>query len=205
MICVLDYGIGNVAAFVSIFERHGLPVVRAQTVDDLCGAERIILPGVGTFDRAMTQFNASGMREKVDDLVNRKNVPLLGVCIGMQMLACQSEEGHFPGLGWIPGIVRRIVVRSDARRLPHMGWNEVREIHPGPLMQNINPLELYFLHSYIFEPDDYEYVDAVVNYGTDLPCMISRKNIYGVQFHPEKSHSAGVKMLLNFASERLPC
>lgn len=203
MICVLDYGIGNVAAFVRIFQHHGLPVVRAQTVDDLYGAKRIILPGVGAFDRAMTKFNASGMREKVDDLVNRENVPLLGVCVGMQMLACQSEEGHLPGLGWISGNVRRIVVGSGARRLPHMGWNELRKIHPSPLMQDINPLQFYFLHSYIFEPNDYKCVDATFNYGTDFPCIISENNIFGVQFHPEKSLAAGEKLLINFASRLL--
>src|ERR1039457_4106281 len=127
MITVVDYGLGNIRAFANIYQRLNIPVAVARTADQLAAAERIILPGVGAFDWAMTRLEGSGMRPCLDDLVVRKKRPVLGVCVGMQMMARRSEEGKLPGLGWIDGEVRRFDESGFRQQthLPHMGWNDV--------------------------------------------------------------------------------
>ena len=203
MIAVLDYGSGNVRAFLNAYERMKIACRAARGPADLEGAERIILPGVGAFDTALKQFEDSGMMQPVRERVLESGVPLLGVCVGMQMLADRSEEGSRTGLGWIPGAVRKLRAPSPnaSLRLPHMGWNQI-EIQPdAPLLSRLpSGGRFYFLHSYAFECADSRHAIARSNYGVEFTCAVRRKNVWAVQFHPEKSHDDGMTVLKNFAT-----
>lgn len=202
MIRIVDYGVGNIQAFLNMFKRLGIAAERARTADDLCDAKRLILPGVGAFDHAMTQLNASGMREALEVLVLGEGIPILGVCVGMQMLASGSDEGQLPGLNWIPGRVRAFVDVHEAHNLPmpHMGWNDLMVAPASLLFTGFKPSpRFYFLHSYYFESDDPAHVVARAHYGLDFACVVSLGHIHGVQCHPEKSHHSGAQLLKNFA------
>lgn len=201
MITLVNYGLGNIFAFRNIYSRLNIPVQIASNKDDLFRAEKLILPGVGAFDWAMSRLNSSGMRERLDELVLEQRAYVLGICVGMQMMANGSEEGELPGLGWVPGRVRRFdesVLRTKTH-LPHMGWNTVAP-NRHPLFTRIEHPEFYFLHSYFFEPDSPDSVLAHTDYGTRFASAVYRDHIFGVQFHPEKSHDWGVKLLRNFAA-----
>lgn len=202
MITIIDYGLGNILAFSNVYKRLDFPVRAARSAADLEGATKLILPGVGAFDHAMELLNASGMRDELHRLVMDRGVPVLGVCVGMQMLATSSEEGILPGLGWVAGRVRRFDPQMTAppARLPHMGWNDVK---PRPGNRLFSKLErdarFYFLHSYYFDCASGEDVLASSEYGIAFACAVAAKNIHGVQFHPEKSHHYGAQLLQNFA------
>ncbi len=202
MIHIVDYGLGNVQAFLTLFKRLGFDATRARTAADLNGADKIILPGVGAFDHAIELLNKSGMRPSLETLVLQDKVPVLGICVGMQILASSSEEGRLPGLGWVPGKVRSF--RSDEQSarlpLPHMGWNDVLPKPGSALFTGLeSDARFYFLHSYFFSCDAPEHTSAVASYGLDFTCAVSAGNIHGVQFHPEKSHRFGTRLLKNFA------
>ena len=201
MITLLDYGLGNVAAFVNIYKRLNLPVVVAETADQLAGAENIILPGVGSFDWAMTRLDESGMRACLDDLVMVKKRPVLGVCVGMQMMAKRSEEGKLPGLGWIDAEVKRFDESGFTQRthLPHMGWNDVSPCDDQCLFKGMAAPRFYFLHSYYFAPANASDVLGVTDYSGNFASAARSGNVYGTQFHPEKSHQWGIALLKNFA------
>jgi glutamine amidotransferase len=203
MIAIIDYGLGNIQAFLNIYRQLHIPVCAARSVEDLDGATKLILPGVGHFDYAMQRFNDSGMREKVESLVLQNNVSILGVCVGMQIMANSSEEGVESGLGWISGTVKSLesIIKVDNNLpLPHMGWNSVTPNHKD-LFNNIDSgdLEFYFLHSYYFDCTSQENCIASTDYSSNFCCAVNNKNIFGVQFHPEKSHHFGVNLLKNFA------
>lgn len=201
MIALVDYGLGNIQAFANIYRRLGLPVTLARTPQEMEGADKLILPGVGSFDWAMNQLNASGMRDRLDEMVLDRKVQVLGVCVGMQMMATRSDEGEQPGLGWIDARVIRFDVRRLNQRthLPHMGWNDVRPTDANNLFRGIETPRYYFLHSYHVEPADQGHVLATASYGDRFAAAIRSGNIYGTQFHPEKSHGWGVDLLRNFA------
>jgi glutamine amidotransferase len=202
MIKIIDYGLGNVTAFVNVYKRLNIGVSVAHSAADLEGATHLILPGVGSFDHAMNRFLESGMRPQTEQLVHERGLPLLGICVGMQMLADSSSEGRESGLGWIPGRVRGFseVLESAGLPLPHMGWNDVRPCADSRLLVGLElDARFYFLHSYFFECQDPGHVVSKASYGFDFPCIISRENIHGVQCHPEKSHHWGVALLKNFA------
>jgi glutamine amidotransferase len=205
VIAIVDYGIGNIQAFLNVYKRLNIEAKRAATGAELAGATKLLLPGVGAFDHAMESLNASGMREALDDLVLRKHIPVLGVCVGMQMLSRGSEEGSLPGFGWIDARVKKLDSLGEVAALPlplpHMGWNDV---HPKPGNQLFHNLELdarfYFLHSYFFSCARRQDVAADSRYGGDFCCAVSAGHIHGVQFHPEKSHRFGTQLLQNFAA-----
>jgi imidazole glycerol-phosphate synthase subunit HisH len=202
MITIIDYGLGNIRAFANIYKRLNVPFTLARTKDDLQEAEKIILPGVGAFDHAMQQLEESGMLDVLNDLVLNKSVPVIGICVGMQMLANSSEEGNKKGLGWIDGTVRKIDTAKihQSTLLPHMGWNTVKRIATNKLLEGFDDhSKFYFLHSYYFECNSGENSIAVCNYGQEFTCAVNKGNIYGVQFHPEKSHQYGIQLLKNFA------
>jgi glutamine amidotransferase len=202
MIAIVDYGLGNIAAFASVYSRANIKVSVARSAGDLEGASKLILPGVGHFDHAMRLLQQSGMRDTLDQMVLRDKVPVIGVCVGMQMLARSSEEGELPGLGWIDADVRAFKSSPAASRLavPHMGWNDVRPLSPSRLFEDLqDSARFYFLHSYYIRCDRQEDVLATCDYGADFTCAVQSSNIYGVQFHPEKSHSFGNRLLRNFA------
>ncbi len=202
MISIIDYGLGNVHAFANMYREMNIPTRLVHNLEELEGSTRFILPGVGSFDLAMKLFKESGMCEKVSEMVLEKNIPVLGICVGMQMLANSSEEGKEAGLGWISGKVKKIDESKLSQRthLPHMGWNDIKVKPDQKILKGLEEkAKFYFLHSYYFQSDKTENVLAEVEYGQQFPCVVGRKNIYGVQFHPEKSHSFGSKLLKNFA------
>lgn len=201
MIALIDYGLGNITAFSNIYRRLGTPLTLARTPADLEGASKLILPGVGAFDWAMNRLNSSGMREALDELVLERKVDVLGVCVGLQMMASRSDEGQLSGLGWIDAdVVRFDTTRLNQRtHLPHMGWNDVNPVRSDTLFRGISEPKYYFLHSYHFVPTSQSVVLASASYGDVFVAAVRSGNIYGTQFHPEKSHGWGVDMLRNFA------
>lgn len=203
MIAIVDYGSGNTKAFANIYRRLGIPFVIAAECGDLLTATRIILPGVGAFDHVMDRLESSGMRQLLAELVVERRLPLLGVCVGMQILARSSEEGTLPGLGWIDGVVRKFVPapQDHAIRLPHMGWNDVLPETRNNVFRDFSAdCRFYFLHSYYFHCSRQEDVLARTDYGGNFASAVNSGNIFGVQFHPEKSHHCGIQLLKNFAS-----
>ena len=202
MITIIDYGLGNIQAFANMYKRLGFDVCRATRASELEGATKLILPGVGAFDHAMELLDASGMRPVLDALVLQHHVPVLGICVGMQILADGSDEGGLPGLGWVPGKVKafRTDERSASLPLPHMGWNDVQPRAGAKLFVGLEKdARFYFLHSFFFVCAEPQFAAATTSYGLEFCCAVSSGNVYGVQFHPEKSHHYGAQLLKNFA------
>lgn len=202
MICVVDYGVGNIQAFLTSLKRMGFDARRANTLSSLDESTRLILPGVGHFDHAMQSLNQSGLKHKLEELVIEKNIPILGVCVGMQMLSEGSEEGVLSGLNWVPGHVRSLEKFKEVQQLPlpHMGWNDISFDVNSKLFSRgfSNEAHFYFLHSFFFDAQDKKDVIATAYYGMNFDVVVSRAHITGVQFHPEKSHSWGAQLLKNF-------
>ncbi len=202
MIAIVDYGLGNSQAFANIYKRLNIPATLASTVAALEEADRIILPGVGSFDWAMQSLERAGLRSALHELVIAAKRPVLGVCVGMQMMARSSEEGSELGLGWIDAEVKRFTFLPDSDRLilPHMGWNDVILNHQSELLLGLeNEARFYFLHSYYFAPRQDDIVVSTADYGGRFVCGVQSGNCFGVQFHPEKSHGWGIQLLKNFA------
>lgn len=202
MIKLVDYGVGNIQAFMTLFKRIGLDAQRARVPQELEGATRLVLPGVGHFDHAMQRLNDSGLRPALEDLVLAQQVPVIGVCVGMQMLAAGSDEGTLPGLNWVPGRVRAFATNAQSAHLPmpHMGWNDLQPTAGASLFAAgfDDAPQFYFLHSYYFDALDKTDVAATAHYGIDFDAVVSRGHIHGVQCHPEKSHHWGAQLLKNF-------
>jgi glutamine amidotransferase len=198
-VTLVNYGLGNIQAFAHIYQRLNIPVSVATSPAQLAQAEKIVLPGVGAFDWAMTRLNDSGLRDTLDELVLRQQVPVLGVCAGMQMMAHRSEEGEVPGLGWIDAEVVRFDPQVGAAPLPHMGWNDVQPAATDSLFRSIEAPRYYFLHSFCIVPRQPVDVLATARYGSDFTAAVRSGQIFGTQFHPEKSHQWGIDLLRNFA------
>lgn len=203
MIGIINYGSGNIYAIANLYKRLDIPYIVTDDHNELKKVDKLILPGVGAFDETMQMFNNSGLKNLLDELVLGNSIPILGVCVGMQIMANSSEEGQLEGFGWIKGKVKKIDknLLTHKPHLPHMGWNEIRPTKSSPLLQNINLTRgCYFLHSYYFLCDDIADSLATTHYGKDFSCVVNHKNVYGVQFHPEKSHSNGIQIFKNFAN-----
>ena len=200
MIVILDYGIGNLSSIRNMLKKAGSSqVLISSNPTDVETAEKIILPGVGHFEHCMTQLQKAPFFEVLKKRVLEDKVPLLGVCVGHQMLFEHSEEGDCAGLGWIPGRVRRFNKSNMDERLkiPHMAWTDVNVTPGATLFNGLEQPRFYFVHSYHAECDS-QYVTATAHYGYDFVAAVGRENIQGVQFHPEKSHRFGMQVYRNF-------
>ncbi len=192
---------GNLGSMLNMFKRIGVKASVEADPEVIRHAEKIVLPGVGAFDAAMERINGvPGLLDVLRLKALSECIPVLGVCLGMQLLTRSSEEGSLPGLNWIPGAARRFP-RQDGLKVPHMGWNVATPTSPSVLTQGIEGLSrYYFVHSYCVQVDDPVHSLMRTHYGLDFEAAIGRDNIYGVQFHPEKSHRHGMQILRNFAA-----
>jgi imidazole glycerol-phosphate synthase subunit HisH len=197
---IINYGMGNLNSVRRSFEEIGVEVVIANQPNALYEVDRIVLPGVGAFSEGMAQLTNGGWIIAIHETVVQQKKPLLGICLGMQMLAdCGLEGGETPGLSLISGSVKRIDSLGCDQRIPHMGWNEVHYHSGHPLYQHIpDRSDFYFVHSYAFEPANSIDLIGTTEYGCSLTAVIAKNNIFGCQFHPEKSSKAGRQLLKNF-------
>ena len=199
MITIVDYGMGNLGSIKNMFKRIGVKVSVTGDPSEIRGAEKILLPGVGAFDSAMNRINASGLREILDYKANVESIPILGICLGMQLLTRGSEEGKLSGLGWIPADTR-LIPKQLGLKVPHMGWNIALPSNPSALSRNLpDEPRFYFVHSYFVTVDDPSHSIMRTTHGITFDSAVQRGNIYGAQFHPEKSHKFGMIFLRNFA------
>jgi glutamine amidotransferase len=206
-VAVIDYSMGNLRSVSKAIE-HVAPQLKVVVTGDpevVMRAARVVFPGQGAMPDCMREMDASGLREAV--IASARSKPFLGICIGLQMLFDHSEEGDIAGLGLLPGNVRRfpaaamVDASGDKLKVPHMGWNEVHQVMPHPLWEGIpSGSRFYFVHSYYPEPADPQVVAAYTLYPFSFSCAAARDNIFAVQFHPEKSHAAGLRLLANFAA-----
>ncbi|MGK0138561.1 MAG: glutamine amidotransferase [Algoriphagus sp.] len=205
MIGIIDYGSGNVKAIANIYKRLNTDYFITSDPSELERATHLVLPGVGAFDKTMNLLNSSGLRVKLDSLVLNEKIPIVGICVGMQIMAESSEEGKESGLGWIKGTVKRIDESTLIRKpkLPHMGWNSIEVSIHTDLLDNVDLKKgFYFLHSYYVDTYDIADVIAKVDYGSNINSIIKRENIIGIQFHPEKSHQNGIEVFKNFSKTK---
>ena len=202
MISIIDYGSGNINAISNIYDKLKIPYDIVSTPKQLENSNKIILPGVGSFDHCMQKLNQSGLKDILNRKVLIEKTPVLGICIGLQLMAEKSEEGECSGLGWIKGEVKKfnknIIIHKP--KIPHMGWNTIRVVNKAELFKGIN-LEkgFYFIHSYYIDTLNDENIMTTTVYGDVFVSGIYSSNIFAVQFHPEKSHSNGMKLLKNFS------
>ncbi len=197
---VVNYGMGNLRSVVNAFAAVGREVTVSADPADLDDAAGVVLPGVGAFGDGMTNLRDGGWLEPLTAAAAR-GVPLLGICLGMQLLAATSDEhGLHQGLGWIPGHVRRLRSTDPSIRIPHIGWNDVDVVSATPLLESRGAQpSFYFVHSFALDADA-PGVSAVCDHGMPFAAAVQRDNVFGVQFHPEKSHVAGLQLLRNFCA-----
>lgn len=201
MITIIDYNMGNVASIENILKRMGTDAKITSDPSDILNAEKIILPGVGSFDYGMRNLNDLGFTEALKERVVNGNTPLLGICLGMQLLTDDSEEGELPGLGFIKAHTIKFNSEYNGEKLiiPHMGWDYIQPMAETGLFKNsLGNMRFYFVHSYFAKCDSDENVLATTEYGVRFASAIGKDNIMGVQFHPEKSHKYGMQLLKNF-------
>jgi glutamine amidotransferase len=203
MIAIVDCGIGNLGSVLNMLRRVGAPAVVTGDPGVVADAEKLVLPGVGAFDHGMTSLRRSGLIPTLERRVLNEGVPILGICLGLQLFMQSSEEGVEPGLGWLHGRTVRFRLgddRHEGLKVPHMGWNTVKPARPGVWPSLRDGPRFYFVHSYHVECDDAADVLATARYGYDFAAAARRGNVVGVQFHPEKSHRYGMALLRDFAA-----
>ena len=201
MIAVIDYGMGNIASILNMFKRIGnRDVVLTKDSRIVESADKLLLPGVGAFDNGMKNLQHSGLIPLLNKKVKEDKTPILGICLGMQLLTNGSEEGAEKGLGWIDADTKKYAFSEDSNlKVPHMGWNYIDIKRKSPLFSSIGKKKFYFVHSYYVKCNNSSEVIATCNYGFDFDCMIQNDNIFGAQFHPEKSHKFGMEIFENFS------
>ena len=200
MIAVIDYGSGNIAAIRNLLRKNKIEF--QATIDPrlIEKSDKLILPGVGSFDETIRLLHNTGMFDVLNEQVIEKKKNILGICVGMQIMAEKSDEGQLEGFGWIPGTVKKVSINNDSKpSLPHMGWNSISHDNDEIFKKIDSSLGFYFLHRYYFDVKDKSHAIASTNYYRDLTCAVRNKNIIGTQFHPEKSHSNGAQIFKNFA------
>lgn len=203
MIVIVDYGMGNIRSVVNKLHRLGYEAIVSSKIEDIEKADKLILPGVGYFSKGMDNLKTLSLLEVLNDKVVNKRTPILGICLGMQLLTKHSEEGDSSGLGWIDAKTIKLKMKNENRndlfRIPHMGWNSVKMEKQSPITERIlSEDRFYFVHSYHIVCNNAENIVASTQYGLEFTSIIQNGNIFGTQFHPEKSHSSGTKILKNF-------
>jgi glutamine amidotransferase len=201
MITIVDYGLGNLGSVFNMLKKLGIASIITSEPSEVVQARKLILPGVGHFDKAMANMNGSPLRTILDQKAIEERIPILGICLGMQLLTQGSEEGNYPGLGWIPAYTRKFRFAEHTQlKVPHMGWNIVHKSIPSPLTEGfIGEFRFYFVHSYYVHVEDEQNSILKAHHGIEFDAGIQQGNIFGVQFHPERSHRFGMKLLENFA------
>jgi imidazole glycerol-phosphate synthase subunit HisH len=201
MIGIVDYGMGNLASIRNMLKKIGVPSFISSNRKELESAEKIILPGVGAFDNAIDNIHKLGLRELLNEKVLQEKVPTLGICLGMQILLERSDEGSRKGLGWVEGEVKKFNFdQSPGLKIPHMGWNLTRAVDQNSLFKNLEQPRFYFVHSFYVKCENQDNILATTTYGVEFVSAIRRQNIFGTQFHPEKSHKYGMQLLRNFVA-----
>lgn len=203
MISIIDYGLGNINAFVNVYKSLNIKIRVIEEPKDIVNSSRLILPGVGAFGYALQMLKSKNMIDAINEAVLVKKIPILGICVGMQILSRFSEEGNLSGLEWIDSNVKSFKSNIEVKKypIPHMGWNNINIEKNNPLLSNLNNKSFfYFLHSYYFDCNKDSNIVATTEYGNTFTSVVNLENIFGVQFHPEKSHEAGSILLKNFAS-----
>ena len=199
MVVIIDYGMGNVGSVKNAFDFLGEEAIISRKEEDIKSASHIVLPGVGAFKKGMENLVSFGLLDILHHEVLDKKKPFLGLCLGMQLLADEGEEGGTTkGLGWVAGKVRKFSTDESKFKIPHVGWNDVSPQNNSKLFMNISNPVFYFVHSFHFVPDDVSVVAAKTNYGENFVSAVEKENIFGLQFHPEKSQSAGLEIFTNF-------
>ena len=202
MIVIVDYGVGNLGSIINMLKKVGVKAVASSKPDVLQQAEKLILPGIGAFDAGMNKLNERGLVPLLNYLALEKKVPFLGLCLGLQLMTKKSAEGRAQGLGWLNAETVRFKFGAEQTHLkvPHMGWNTIDVCQPHPLFTDLESLSrFYFVHSYYVQSHDSEAVLAETDYGFRFHSILGKGNIMGAQFHPEKSHKYGMRLLKNFA------
>ena len=198
MMVIIDYKMGNIGSIQNMLKRIGVKVVVSSDACEIMKAGKIILPGVGAFDEGMKNLNELGLTELLIKRIKEEGVPILGICLGMQLFSEKSEEGVSKGLGLVEAVTVKFRM-NQGLKVPHMGWNTVSPVKENPLYSNLNNNRFYFVHSYHVACRNREDVLSETHYGYDFVSSLQHKNIYGVQFHPEKSHKFGMQLLRNFS------
>ena len=203
MITIVDYGLGNLGSMANMMKKIGAPARVSSDPDDILSAEKLVLPGIGAFDQGIQSLRDRGLIEPLNQRVLKDRIPVIGVCLGMQLLGASSEEGSKKGLEWIPA--RTIWFRNtpgcENLRVPHIGWNETRLVRSDPIMARLEDrARFYFVNSYHVVCEDLDNIVATTPYGIDFVSILRHKNIWGAQFHPEKSHRFGMQLLRNFVA-----
>ncbi len=201
MIVIVDYKMGNIGSIVNMLKKIGVYAVISSNASMVEKATKLILPGVGAFDSGVKNLNDLGLVEIITEKVTKEKIPILGVCLGMQLFSKESEEGKLKGLGWIDAkTIKFNFSRPNSLKIPHMGWNSITPQQKDPLFTDFdNEARFYFVHSYHLKCKNENDVLATTSYGYDFASIVKKDNIIGVQFHPEKSHKYGMKLLKNFA------
>jgi imidazole glycerol-phosphate synthase subunit HisH len=202
MIAIINYGVGNLTSILNMHRRLGIEAMITGDGSEIAKADKILLPGIGHFDTCMQSFNQSGLRPLVEKKGLEDKVPVLGICVGAQMMTRGSEEGVEKGMAWVNAdTIKFRIPPGEGLKTPHMGWTDIHLSNPTSIWADMpEETRFYFAHSYHFRFDSDEYVSATANYGYDFVCAFQNNNIFGAQFHPEKSHKFGMKLLANFAA-----
>ena len=200
MIIIVDYGMGNLGSISNMVRKLGYNVEISSNPTSINKASKLILPGVGAFDKAIKNIKDCGLQDVIISRVKLDKIPIMGICLGMQIMTNKSEEGSSEGLGLIPGEVKKFSFGSTARlKIPHMGWNEIKINKDSRLLNDMyEGARFYFVHSYYTVCRDEHYVLTTSSYGFDFTSSFEKDNLVGVQFHPEKSHKFGMKLMQNF-------
>ena len=198
MIAIIDYGLGNLRSVANMLKKIGLESVITTDPEKIKSAEKYLLCGVGAFDHGINNLKNAPFFQILENEVLGKKKKILGICLGMQLFTNSSEEGIENGLGWISAKTIKFDLEDKDLAIPHMGWNKATPLSKDCLFKNLEDNRFYFVHSYHVVCDDGSNILATANYGIEFTCSIRHDNIYGVQFHPEKSHKFGMQLLRNF-------